>query len=269
MNSMPSPAGTADDVLAARADERLAHAYQQITQADEQLARLTEQMSRLERDGAGHPSVVSGVQPSRGGALLRGLTGLVLAAGIGAAAFAAQSPYGEPAKSIIAQWVPQFVLTSPPQSRPPAAPAEAVQPSVQLASADATPSQPVASLTPAQDVAPAPLPPELTQLLQSMAHDIAVVQQGIEQLKASQERMFADTARAIEQVKANQEQSTRLAAKPPQRPAEKPPEPDRRAAAPASPARPPTVANAAHKPPPAAPQAGARAQPIQLQPADQ
>jgi len=209
MNSMPSPAGTADDVLAARADERLAHAYQQITQADEQLARLTEQMSRLERDGAGHPSVVSGVQPSRGGALLRGLTGLVLAAGIGAAAFAAQSPYGEPAKSIIAQWVPQFVLTSPPQSRPPAAPAEAVQPSVQLASADATPSQPVASLTPAQDVAPAPLPPELTQLLQSMAHDIAVVQQGIEQLKASQEqigRQKSGTQRRVARLAPSQPQ---------------------------------------------------------------
>src|SRR5689334_18097420 len=268
MNSTPNLASTADDVLAARADQRLAHAYEQITRADEQLARLTEQMSRLESDGARHPSLAPS-RASRGKSLLRGVTGLVLATGIGAAAFAAQSPYGEPAKSIIAQWVPQFVLTSPPQSRPPAAPAEAVQPSVQLASADATPSQPVASLTPAQDVAPAPLPPELTQLLQSMAHDIAVVQQGIEQLKASQERMFADTARAIEQVKANQEQSTRLAAKPPQRPAEKPPEPDRRAAAPASPARPPTVANAAHKPPPAAPQAGARAQPIQLQPADQ
>ena len=37
--------------------------------------------------------------------------------------------------------------------------------------------------------------PELTQLLQAMARDIATVQQGVEQLKASQERMAADNAR--------------------------------------------------------------------------
>jgi hypothetical protein len=274
MNSTPNPASTADDVLTARADQRLAHAYQQITQADEQLARLTEQMSKLESDGARHPSLVSS-RASHGKSVLRGVIGLVLAAGIGAAAFAAQSPYGEPARSMIAQWVPQFVSTSPAQSRPPAADVQASQPSIQLAAAETTPSQPAVPLqTSAQDIAPAPLPPELTQLLQSMAHDIAVVQQGIEELKANQERMFADTARAIEQVKVNQEQSTRVAARPPQKPAEKPPEQDRRAAAsaaptPASPARSPTVANAAHRPPAQPPQAGARSQPIQLQPADQ
>src|SRR5689334_1737942 len=187
MNSTPNLASTADDVLAARADQRLAHAYEQITRADEQLARLTEQMSRLESDGARHPSLAP-PRASRGKSVLRGVTGLVLATGIGAAAFAAQSPYGEPARSIIAQWVPQFLLTSPAQSRTPAADVQASQPSVQLAAAETTPSQPAVPLQqPAQDIVPAPLPPELTQMLQSMAHDIAVVQQGIEDLKASQE----------------------------------------------------------------------------------
>jgi hypothetical protein len=265
MNSTLNPqTSTADDVLAARADERLTHAYEQITRADEQLARVTEQLSRLERGGARHPSVVPGLQSSRGRPLLRGLAGLVLAAGICAAAFAAQSPYGEPARLMIAQWAPGLFPTSLMQSGTPEAPAQPIRASVQLAAAEATPSQAVPSLQPAQDPAPtpAPLPAELTQLLQSMAHDIAVVEQEIEQLKASQEQMFAENAKAIEQVRASQEQLTRLA--------EKPSERDLRAKTPAAPPRPANIANAARKPPPTqTPQARARPQPIQLQPDEQ
>ncbi len=270
MNSMPSAASAADDVLSARADERLAHAYEQIARADEQLARVTAQLSELENDGPRHPSVARSQQPSHGGALLRGLTGLVLAAGIGAAALAAQSPYGEPARLMIAQWAPRFLSTWLLQSGLPAAAApQAVQPSVQLAAAEATPSQPVpSSQPPAQDVAPAQLPAELTQLLQTMAHDIAVVEQGIEQLKASQERMFADNARAIEQLRVNQEQLTRVAA----RPSEGKPfaGQDARAKPPPAAPRPAAVANATHKPAPTQPppQARARPKPIQLRPDD-
>jgi hypothetical protein len=39
-------------VLAARADEQLAHAIEQITCADEQIARANEQLSRLEHEAA-------------------------------------------------------------------------------------------------------------------------------------------------------------------------------------------------------------------------
>ena len=53
MNSTANPeAGEPNEALAARADERLAHAYEQIARADEQLARVTGQLSRLERDAA-------------------------------------------------------------------------------------------------------------------------------------------------------------------------------------------------------------------------
>jgi hypothetical protein len=45
----------------------------------------------------------------------------------------------------------------------------------------------------------AALSPELTQLLQSMAHDLATLGQGIEQLKASQEQMARVIAKASEQ----------------------------------------------------------------------
>src|SRR5439155_22979815 len=52
-----------------------------------------------------------------------------------------------------------------------------------------------------EDVVPtaAILSPELTQLLQSMARDLATVAQAIEQLKASQEQMARVIAKASEQ----------------------------------------------------------------------
>ena len=95
MNSTPNPQPTEpDDVLVARADERLAHAYEQIARADEQLAHVTEQL--LDRDAARHAS--------RGGPALRGLIGLLLAACIFGAAFVSQSSYGgDVAQLIIAQ----------------------------------------------------------------------------------------------------------------------------------------------------------------------
>jgi len=255
-----------DDVLVARADERLAHAYEQIARADDQLARVTEQLSKLEH-GAGHrPSAVLRAEPSRGGSALRGLAGVVLAVGIGAAAYLLQSsPYAEAAKAMIAQWAPHAVSTSPLALAKPGDPAAAIS-TVQLASAETTPAQaPAAAQTPAQDAAPASAPasPELTQMLQSMARDIATLEQGIEQLKANQERIAADNARAIEELKASQEQMAHLVAKPQTQDARaKPPTP--------TPTPRPTVASAstARKPPPAAtpPAAKPHPKPIQLQP---
>jgi predicted FMN-binding regulatory protein PaiB len=262
MNSTLNPIpGGPDTILAARADERLAHVYEQIAQADEQLARVTEHLSKMEHDAVQHPSAVARLQPSHSSPALRGIVGLALAACIGGAAYAAQSSYGEAARVTIAQWAPNLVSTSSPWSQKPGDSAQPRMPGVQLAAGETTSAQPAASAqTPTQDVAPAPLPPELTQLLQAMARDIATVEQGIEQLKANQERMGAENARAIEQLRASQEQMARLVAKPS--------EADTRArtATPTPSARP--VAAAAHKPPPP-PQAGARPRPIQLQPKEQ
>ena len=206
-----------DDVLVARADERLAHAYEQIARADDQLARVTEQLSRLEQAPPRPPSAVLHSQPSRGGAALRGLAGVVLAVGIGATAYALQSsPYAEAAKGMIAQWAPHtnststLALAKPGDSVP-------VASTVQLASVEATPAQaPASAPTPAQDAAPAAAPasPELTQMLQSMARDIATLEQGVEQLKSNQERMAADNAKAIGELKASQDQMAHLVAKP-------------------------------------------------------
>jgi len=258
MNSTPNlDTSNPDAILATRAGERLAHAYEQIASADEQLARVTEKLSRLEQDATRYPSGVP--CRARGRPVRRGLVGLALAAGIGATAYASQSSYGEATRLTIAQWAPFLVSNASPWLAKPGNATQPILPAVQLASADATAPQPAqASPGPAQDATStrAPMPPELTQLLQNMARDIATVEQGIEQLKASQRETAAENARAIAELKAGQEQMTRIAARPPLQ--------DQRAKTPVP--APPPVATAAHKPPPPAAQARARSQPLPLQP---
>jgi hypothetical protein len=202
------------NVLVARADQELAHAYEQIARADEELARAEERLSKLEHAAR---RAVPGKRPSLGGRAVRGFIGLVLAACIGVAAIAWQSPYGDAAKQIIASWVPQLVLTSSLPLEKPGLPAQPSPPIVQVAAANIAPTlqAPLAQTAP-EDVVPtaaAALSPELTQLLQSMAHDLATLGQGIEQLKASQEQMARDSANAAEQLKASQEQMARVIAK--------------------------------------------------------
>ena len=266
MNSTPNPRTTGpDDVLIARADERLAHAYEEIARADEQLARVTEKLSKLEHDAAPHPSAVLGRRPSRGRPALRGFMGLLLAACIGLAAIAWQSSYGDAAKPIIAGWAPQLISTLSLPLEKQGLPAQPGRSTVQLAAAEPVPPQPAPSAqTAPQDVAPtaAPVSPELAQLLQTMARDLARVEQGIEQLKANQEQMASDNAKAVEQLKASQEQMARLIAKASEQ--------NLRPKTPAPPPRP--IATPTRKPPPTPPSPQARAHPqtpMQLQPEEQ
>src|SRR5258706_905395 len=200
-------------VLTARADEELAHAYQQITSAGEEIARAEEQLSKLERAAR---RAVPGKRPSRGGRAVRGFIGLMLAACIGVAAFAWQSPYGDPARQIIAGWAPQLVLTSLLPLEKPGLSAQPGPPAVQAAAAKAAPPQPALSTqTAPEDVAPTAvaLSPELTQLLQSMARDLATLGQAVEQLKVSQQQMARDHVNAVDLLRASQEQMTRVIAK--------------------------------------------------------
>ena len=104
-------------------------------------------------------------------------------------------------------------------------------------------------------------PAEQSELLQTMARDLAAMQQGNEHLKASQEQLVSDNAKTAEQLRASEEQVTRLVAKISeleQRAAVKPPAPQPRPVA--EPARRPAPA-------PGVPAPQARAQPMQLQPA--
>lgn len=267
MNSTPAPTTIEpDDVLIARADQRLTHAYDQIARADEQLARVTEQLSKLEHDGDRHLSAVLDRRPSRGWWAIRGLIGLVLAACVVVAAFVSQSSYGDAAKPIIAQWAPRFILASSMQLEKPGLAARPSPSVVQVTtSGPISPEPTVSAQTASQGVASAaaPMPPELAQLLETMARDLARVEQGIEQLKTRQEQMASDNANLAEQFKANQEtMMTRLVAKASEQSL-------RPRVSPALP-RPITTATRKPVPPPPSPLARVHPQPPrQLQPEDQ
>jgi hypothetical protein len=162
---------------------------------------------------------------------------MVLAAGSGAIAYGWQN-YGDTAKELVFEWLPQHLPTSIPSlsSLFPSSHQETSTPAEQPASQA---GQAVASIAqPASDAAapavqstegatppPAALPAESTQLLQSMAHDLASLGQeivqlktSIEQLKASQEQMSRELAKA-----RDQNARPRLAvATPPMRPASPP-----------------------------------------------
>jgi hypothetical protein len=265
MNSMPDPTLTdPPTVLTARADEQLAHAYEQIKSADEQLARVNAQFFKLEHDAERR-------RRSRDRPALRGLVGLLLAACIGAAALLSHSSYGDTAKLMIAGWMPQRALASSQPQQAAVLPGQPDAPAVQVAAADATPS---ASASPAQAAPEAVVPtaatlsPEVTDLLQTMARDVAAMQQGIEQLKTNLAQMGRDNAKAAEELKANQERMARLIAA-----ASEPNARPRTSAISPTSASPPRTATApAHKPVTALPSQQARARPqapVQLQPDDQ
>lgn len=169
-------------------------------------------------------------------AAMSGATALLMAIGAAGAAVAWQSPYADPSKAMIAHWAPQLasILSLPLDKAAP--PAESSSPAVQTAAADTGSSQapapnppqdaaPAAATTTAatttrQDAAPAAVStapaapqPDVPQLLQSMAHDLASLEQGMEQLKASQEQLRRDNAKLAEQLKVGQEQMARVMAR--------------------------------------------------------
>jgi hypothetical protein len=213
MNSMPNPEQTDPHDAAVAA---LKQAREQIGRAEKQLPRADEQVSKLGPGAARHPSgqpkplAAPGRRSSRGRLALLGLIGLLLAACISVAALAWQSPYGDAAKLMFARWAPQRVSISSLPLDKQGLPAQPSPPAVDVAATAALPQPaPLAQTTP-QDVAPAAsLSPELAQWLQTMARDLANVEQGIEQLKTSQEQMVRDNAELAEQLKAAQAQMAR------------------------------------------------------------
>jgi hypothetical protein len=240
MNSTPDPNATEPrDAQVAGADERLAHAHEQIIRADEELARLSERLAKIEGDtarpasaGPASAETEPGPQSPPARSARRALIGLPLAACIVVAVLALSS-YGGGAKLVVARWAPQLAPTpsSSPENPPPSAqPAPSI---VQVAAAEpappqatppqATPSEatppPATSLAQAQttpqDAAPAATaaPPDQTQLLQTMARDLANLERNIEQLKANQQQMAGDNSKAIGELRASQEEMKRALAK--------------------------------------------------------
>jgi ferric-dicitrate binding protein FerR (iron transport regulator) len=217
MNSTPTPKAIEPrDALIGRTDEGLARAHEQLARADEELARLSEQLGKMERDAARPPSAGPGPQSPPSRPALRALVGLAMAACIVAAALVLQSSYDGGAKLVVARWAPQLVSTPslPPENAPlPAQPAPSV---VQVAAAETAPPQatPLAQAAPqdAASTATAALP-DHTQLLQTMARNLANVERNIEQLKANQQQIASDNSKAIEELKASQEEIKRVLAR--------------------------------------------------------
>jgi hypothetical protein len=202
--------------------------------SDEQIVReeLARASERLSSHGAGAESLgpsldpeitafrAAGVNNIRGGLSLngpaaRGIIGVLLVACIVAAAFIWQSSYGYAARLIIAEWTPALISGSSAADKSDAPPQPDNPPTVQTTATDATAPQPAASAqTATRDVASpaASAPPEQSQLLQTMAHDLADAQQKIAELKTSQEQLARDNAATAEQLKAAQQQIARLTA---------------------------------------------------------
>jgi hypothetical protein len=215
MNSMPNSKKTDPHDVAVAA---IAQACEQLGRADEQFAFVDERVFKSEQDAARHRSdqqmrpAVPDRRSSRGRPALLGLIGLLLAACVGVAAFAWQSSYGDAAKLIIARWASQRVSTSPVSLEKHEVPAQPSPPTADVATANAALPQPAPLVqTTRQDVAPpaAPMSPELAQWLQTMARDLANVEQGIEQLKTSREQMVRDNAAVAERFEAAEAQMAR------------------------------------------------------------
>jgi hypothetical protein len=217
MNSTPtSKANEPQNALIARADERLAHAYEQIARADEELARVSEQVAKMEREAAHPRSAGPGPQSPPRRPALRALVGLPLAAGFVVAVLLLQSSYGGGAKLVVARWAPQLVSTpSLPPENPPL-PAQPAPSTVQVAAAEAAPPQATSlAQTAPQDAAPTATAgfPDHTQLLQTIVRDLANLERNIEQLKANQQQIASDNSKAIEELKASQEEIKRVLAR--------------------------------------------------------
>jgi hypothetical protein len=233
MNSTPDPKETKPhDAPVAGADEGLTHAHEQIKRADEQLSRLTEQLARMERDDARPPSARRGTQepgshepdphgpgpqPRPGGrpALLT-LVGLSLAACITVVALVVLLlSHGDGPTPIVARWEPQpaSMPSSSPENLP--SPAQPAPSTVQVAAAEPAPSQAtlLAQAAPKDSAPTAPALPDQTQLLQTIARDLANLERNIEQLKANQQQMAGDNSKAIEELRASQEEIKRVLAK--------------------------------------------------------
>ena len=245
MNSTPDPKETEPhDALTARADERLAHAHEEIKRADEQLTRLSEQLAKMERDDARPPSAVPAPREPARPDLARKTWSQGLAARTRPAITARKAGAPDP-RRLAAGGVhhcrcPGFAVVlwrrAQADCRPLGAAARfnaiiaAGKSAVSRAArsiyrssgrggvrtAQATPPQPttLAQAAP-QDAAPAAAaaPPDQTQLLQTIARDLANLERNIEQLKANQQQIASDNSKAIGELKASQEEMKRALAK--------------------------------------------------------
>jgi hypothetical protein len=211
MSSTPSKAIEPPKAQIAPA-EQLARAHEQIKRAGEDLARLSEQVAKMERDAA--RSLSAGRALPRRPAL-KALLGLPLAACVVVAALVLQSSYDGGTKPVFAGSATESVST--PTLEPENAPLAAQQaPSIiQVAAAEAAPPQatPLDQYAAHETELSTAALRDQTQLLQTMARDLANVERSIEQLKATQQQTASENSKAIEELKTSQEEIKRVLAR--------------------------------------------------------
>jgi hypothetical protein len=189
--TMPNPNNQIDlldNRMIARLEQANARAYEEFARTNERVLKSDQDSARHPSDLQDHPSAVAKRRSSRARPLFVALIGLLLlAAFAGVTAFAWEPSYGEAAKVVIARWAKLLWMVQ---------------------------SVPGAQTTPRDGVPAAPLiSPDVAQQLQRMAHDLANVEQQVEQLKANQEQMIRSDAAVAEQFKTSQEQIVRDNAK--------------------------------------------------------
>jgi hypothetical protein len=220
-----------------RANGELARAYERIKTAQEDLARLDRLVSGMERgDGPSIRQRGTGAEPGgapvseapasqptsanrvlhpgvrRSRPMLLALVGFLLAIGIFGAAFA--SRYGNAAKAIMARWAPPVSIAHKEAPEPPD-PATTLM--AQAADAPAQPSPPAApSQKETKDVpstgattSAERTSADLAQSLQTITHDLASINDKLDQLKSSYDQRLREQADALQQLKTRQEQEAR------------------------------------------------------------
>jgi hypothetical protein len=240
----------AADERLAHAHEQIKRADEQLTRLTEQLAKMERDDAHSPSAGAGSQGSGSEAPGSQGPGLqgpgLQGpgsqgpglheprpqpppggrpalltLVGLSLAACITVAALLVLLlSYGDGPTVIVARWAPQPVSTpsSPPENLP--SPVQPAPSTFQVAAAESAQAPPPPQATTLAQNAPkdatptaAAALPDQTQLLQTMARDLASLERSIEQLKANQQQIASDNSKAVEELKASQEEIKRTLAK--------------------------------------------------------
>jgi hypothetical protein len=220
-------------------------------------------------DASFRATAIEDVQPPRGQSAIakwakRAFMGFLFAL-CSALAAAAWKHHGDTAKQVIASWIPQISAISTLVQEKVGLTGQASPPAVQAGPTDQAAAQPPAPAPPTAESpaqATAVVTPDSSQLLQSMARDIAAMGQQIEQLKASidqlkagQEQMSHEMAKAAETRPAvAQSAQPRIAAAVP-----RPPAPPVRRPRPATTYYPASAAAAPVSPPP-------QSAPVQLSP---
>jgi hypothetical protein len=191
----------------------------QIGRADSRFRYVDRDVSKFELDSGRNPSNLRRrLQPHRsrlGRLALQGLIGLLAAACIGATGMVLRA-HGDAAKQLISWWGRQLsapAATSPISVQPNQSTAQA--PAVKETSPQSALTAPTGQTRP-PDFAPTATEPspgqeQLVPLLRGflavVEQDIEELKASIEQLKSSQEQMVRSNAAVAEQIKASQEQS--------------------------------------------------------------